>query len=56
MDRILKIGLLSLECQWGLLTLNIITIFFKNNVMKTFEQLSLFSAKSDTYTAAPYQK
>ena len=56
MDRILKIGLLSLEWQWGLLTLNIIPIFFKNNVMKTFEQLSLFSAKGDTYMTAPDQK
>ena len=34
MDRIFKIGLLSLEWQWGLLALNIIHIFFKNNVMK----------------------
>ena len=34
MDRIYKIGLLSLEWNWGLLTLNISPIFFKNNVMK----------------------
>ena len=54
MDRIFKIGLLSLEWQWGLLALIIIPIFFKNNIMKktkirsikTFEQLSLYSAKA----------
>ena len=52
MARICKIGLLSLEWQWGSLALKI-TIFFMNNVMKktqihsikTFERLLLFSAK-----------
>ena len=34
MDWIFKIGLLSLEWQWGLLALNIVPIFFKNSVMK----------------------
>ena len=34
MDRIFKADLLSLEWQWGLLVLNIIHIFFRNNVMK----------------------
>ena len=34
MNRIFKIGLLSLEWQLGLLALNIIPIFFQNNVMK----------------------
>ena len=34
MDWIFKIGLLSLEWKWGLLALNIIPIFFKNNVLK----------------------
>ena len=33
MSRILKVGLLSLEWQWGLFALNIL-MFFKNNVMK----------------------
>ena len=54
MDRIFKIGLLSLEWQWGLLALIIIPIFFKNNVknktkissIKTFQQLPLYSAKA----------
>ena len=54
MVRIFKISLLSLECQWGLLALIIIPIFFKNNVMKktkirsikTYEQLPLYSAKA----------
>ena len=53
MARIFKIGLLSLEWQWRLLTL-IILICFKNNVMKktkicsikTFEQLPLYSAET----------
>ena len=52
MARIFKIGLLSLEWSWGLLTL--ILICFKNNVMKktnicsvkTFEQLPLYSAET----------
>ena len=30
---IFKIGLLSLEWRWGFLALNIIPIFYKNNVM-----------------------
>ena len=34
MDRILKVDLLSLEQHWDFLILNIIPIFFKNNVMK----------------------
>ena len=34
MDRIFKIGSLSLEWQWDLLAFNIISIFFKNNFMK----------------------
>ena len=34
MERIFKICLLSVEGQWGLLSLNIIPIFYKNNVMK----------------------
>ena len=54
MVRIFKISLLSLEWQWGLLALIIISIFFKNNVMKktkirsikTYEQLPLYSAKT----------
>ena len=47
-DRIFKVGLLSLEGQWGLLALNIIPIFFKNNAMKK-TKLPLHSAKA-TYT------
>ena len=35
MERIFKICLLSVERQWGLLSLNIIPIFYKNNVKKT---------------------
>ena len=34
MDKIFKIGSLSLEWHKGLLALNITPIFFKNNVMK----------------------
>ena len=64
MDRIFKIGLLSLEWQWRLLALNIIPIFFKNNVMKKTKIRSIKSistavtvfSKSDTYIAAPDQK
>ena len=51
---IFKIGLLSLEWQWGLLALNIIPIFYKNNVIKKTkirskkksEQLPVYSAKA----------
>ena len=55
---IFKIGLLSLEWRWGLLALNIIPIFYKNNVMKKTkirtkkkkkkksEQLPVYSAKA----------
>ena len=64
MDRIFKIVLLSLEWQWRLLALDIIPIFFKNNVMKKskirsikniWTAVTVFS-KSDTYIAAPDQK
>ena len=64
MDRIFKVGLLSLEWQWGLLALNIIPIFFKNNVMKKTEicllknnwiVVTVFS-QSDLYIAAPNKK
>ena len=34
MDGIFKIGVLSQEWQWGLFAINIIPIFFKNNVKK----------------------
>ena len=57
MDRIFKIGLLSLEWQCGLLALNIIPISFKSNVLKTkiWTVVTLFY-QSDKYMAAPYQK
>ena len=64
MDRILKIGLLSLEWHWGLLARNIIPIFFKNNVMKKTKMRSIKNIwkaatvfdKGDTHMAAPDQR
>ena len=61
MDRISKIGLLSLEWNWGLLALNISPIFFKNNVMKKTKirsikniwTLATVFSQGDTYMAAP---
>ena len=57
MDWIFKIDLLSLEWWWGLLAPNILSIFFKNNVMniRIFEQLDTVFSQSDTYMAAPDQ-
>ena len=64
MDRAFKIVLLSLEWQWRLHALDIILIFFKNNVMKKskirsikniWTAVTVFS-KSDTYIAAADQK
>ena len=59
MDRISKIGLMSLEWNWGLLALNISPIFFKNNVMKKTKIRSIkniwtataFFSQSDAYMA-----
>ena len=64
MDRIFKIGLLSLEWHWGFLAPNIIAIFFKNNVMKKMKIPSINNIRStgtvfsqgDTYIAAPGQR
>ena len=57
MDWIFKIDLLSLEWWWGLLAPNILSIFFKNNVMniRIFEQLDTVFSQGDTYMAAPDQ-
>ena len=64
MDIISKIGLLSLEWHWGLLALNIIPIFFKNDVMKKakihsikniWTAAAIFS-QSDAYMAAPDER
>ena len=57
MDWIFKIDLLSLEWWWGLLAPNILSIFFKNNVMniRIFEQLDTVFSQSDTYMAASDQ-
>ena len=65
MGRILKIGLLILEWQWGLLALFNIPIFFKNNVMKTKTKIrsikNIWAANTvfslgNTCKAAPDQK
>ena len=64
MDRIFKIGSLSLEWQGDLLALNIIPIFFKKDIMKKTKIRSIKNIwtaatvfnQSNTHMEAPDQK
>ena len=64
MDRILKIGSLGLEWHWALLAFNIISIFFKNNVMEKTKICSIKNiwtavtvfSQSDTSMATPDER
>ena len=64
MDRILKIDSLGLEWHWALFAFNIISIFFKNNIMEKTKICSIKNiwtaatvfSQSDTCMAAPDER